>query len=224
MHLHTESRPASDRGMHHAAEAEADDGADAGGAGDSADHDADAKRNRIDGDGVGAVVPVCRACRAKRVDTEAQLHVLWQRVREDAQGVLGMEVPQMLAVSFFTGEASVADILQAGGAGAELGRFTDAAAGGRIQIRRHLPSDLAYETLAHELGHAWVAAHGRGGMPLLEEEGFCQWVSAKLLTARGMHRRRALLEARDDAFGRAYQAWRALERGGVNPVDMLRHH
>lgn len=167
--------------------------------------------------------PMCRACRDTRVDTEAELLALWDRVRLDAERGLRMRIPEGVEVSFFVGERARLDIGHVGGAGAELGRFSADGAGGRIHIQRHLPRALAYDTLAHELGHAWVAAHVEGGMPLLEEEGFCQWVSAKLLHARGMHRRRALLDARTDALGEAYRGWLALERSGTDPVGMLRH-
>lgn len=167
--------------------------------------------------------PVCQSCHASRLDTDAELLALWHLVREDAEAHLGMRIPERVTVSFFSGTAGQKESTHATPAGTELGRFLRNGTGGRILVRRHLPRELTYETLAHEAGHAWVAAQVPDGMPFLEEEGFCLWVSAKLLTARGMHRRRILLDARADAFGQAYRAWLARERNGEDPPTLLQN-
>ena len=82
-----------------------------------------------------------------------------------------------------------------------------------IYIQRGMPTEMAFETLAHEYGHAWRNANGRMKVELIFEEGFCEWVSYKCLLKAGyMERAKKKLENKDPIYGLGLRKMLTLEK------------
>lgn len=101
----------------------------------------------------------------------------------------------------------------------ELGLFRARGRRQDILILDGLPEDLAWETVAHELAHAWQHQHyPRMRDPLLVE-GFAQWVAEAV--CHRFHRRSGLqkLRQRPDLYGQGFRLFQALEvAGGLDMV------
>jgi len=104
----------------------------------------------------------------------------------------------------------------------EMGKFV--AKGGKeyIFILSDMPRGLCYETIAHELGHAWIHENVEPRPTPMLEEGFAEWVAAQVLRKKGYLNHLQKLEARDDLYGQGYQRFRDAEkRGGHRAVLRL---
>ena len=78
-----------------------------------------------------------------------------------------------------------------------------------ILALRGLPRLNLSMVLAHELGHAWVVQHRIAGLPLVVEEGFCEYCSYLWLTAsrdpRAPYQLERLVRNPDPVYGDGYR-------------------
>jgi hypothetical protein len=93
-----------------------------------------------------------------------------------------------------------------------LGFFVLAHGASVIYVERGLPRGLLLGTLAHELGHAWQAAHAPSLREPLLCEGFAEWVAHHILIASGLRSMAARATRRDDIYGRGLRHFLAVER------------
>lgn len=96
----------------------------------------------------------------------------------------------------------------------ELGIYVNFDNRPRILILDAIPVDLAYETVAHEVAHAWQAQHFPNVTEPVLVEGFAQWVAEHVCYT---HDRRSGLEKireRDDLYGRGFRVIRNIENMG----------
>jgi len=98
----------------------------------------------------------------------------------------------------------------------ELGLFTVNGRKTRVLILDHLPEDSAWETIAHELAHAWQHEHFPQVDDPLIAEGFAQWVADRI--CHDAYRRSGLerMRGRNDVYGYGLRVMQMLEdQGGV---------
>jgi len=108
----------------------------------------------------------------------------------------------------------------------ELGLFRIFRGEPLILILDAIPVDLAYETVAHEMAHAWQTEHFPDVTEPVLIEGFAQWVAEHVCYRH--HRRSGLvkLRERDDLYGHGFRVVRNVEnrfgRDGV--LELLRRN
>lgn len=85
-----------------------------------------------------------------------------------------------------------------------------------VAILRGLPDALFRLVAVHELGHAWLAVHQAIGLPLWQEEGFCQWLAHRYLLGLGTetyrHQVRQIERRDDDTYGDGFRRIANLEK------------
>lgn len=101
----------------------------------------------------------------------------------------------------------------------ELGAFRARGPEREILILDILPEDLAWETIAHEMAHAWQNQHYPRCDDAVLAEGFAQWVSEGVCY-RAWHRRGLeKLRTREDFYGQAFRAIQQIEtRDGLDGI------
>jgi hypothetical protein len=100
----------------------------------------------------------------------------------------------------------------------ELGLFTVVGSKREVLILEGLPEDLLWETVAHELAHAWQHQHYPQAGDLLIVEGFAQWVAEHLCHLHGRRSGLVKLQRRNDFYGQAFRVINDIEiRGGGVP-------
>lgn len=137
--------------------------------------------------------PLCSRCQKEIISTEEQLRALFEEVQRTAQNSLGLKVnlnPQR--VHFAT------DQQLKGGDDPEhtkkLGLCMPKFLGffllrQDIYIKSRMPRTMTIDSLAHEYGHAWLNVNCKRKLTPIEEEGFAEWVSYKVLYKSGMGQR-----------------------------------
>ncbi|WP_157591505.1 protein DA1 [Saccharothrix syringae] len=158
----------------------------------------------------------CPTCAAQAVDDpgEARRHIPAVRAEMAA---LGIRLDQRVRVTLVEPDALVT-----GSRGLCLGRtlkrtwidtsVTDVLG---IEIARGLTGTHFGATVAHEMGHAWLAQRGAPPLPHRLEEGVCELFSGAWLkrrrTAFAAELRQAALDNPDEVYGAGYR----LVRGAV---------
>ncbi len=95
--------------------------------------------------------------------------------------------------------------------GNEMGLMQQHGSVAVLLVQDGLPVEVAYETIAHEWAHAWVAQNARFKLSTETEEGFCQWVASKILLAKGFEASLDILRNRDDLYGTGYRRMEHME-------------
>jgi len=95
---------------------------------------------------------------------------------------------------------------------AELGEFRRKGDRFTITVLESLPEETLYETLAHELAHAWQAENPVPNQRLIVKEGFAQWVASKVLKEFRFENSLKRLKTRDDLYGEGYRLMESIER------------
>lgn len=187
-------------------------------------------------DATGAHLPdgrqVCRACFSTSVEGQARVRQIAGKIRPLMQQILGKPltpVPVRVvdthelqrvyrggtrpdgATNTSTAPQSVVS---------ELGVFRIEGGVREILILDALPEDMAWETIAHEMAHAWQAEHYPDCTEFDLVEGFAQWVAEKVCDHMGRRSGLEKLRHRQDAYGRAYRIVAAIEQnhgvGGIH--------
>ncbi len=83
----------------------------------------------------------------------------------------------------------------------ELGLFIASGSSRRVLILDGLPTDSAWETIAHELAHAWQFQHYPQATDPLIVEGFAQWVAAEICRQTDKRSGLERLYRRGDDYG-----------------------
>ncbi len=94
----------------------------------------------------------------------------------------------------------------------ESGRFIQVNDDFTIKILKGLSRDLCIEIIAHELAHAWQAENFPNLKDKLHQEGFAQWVAAKVVEDYRFDRLLERFDARDDVYGDGYRLMMRLEK------------
>ena len=165
---------------------------------------------------------LCAGCEQTSVHG-AQAHwELASRAAGEIESFLGapLAIPPIQVVNLDQLNVAVADMgRHREGAAAtaihELGMFRVRGRAQEILVLDGLPEDLAMETMAHELAHAWLHQHVPGERQPVLEEGFAQWV-AEAVCHRTYHRSGLKrIRQRPDLYGDGFRLVEALEiRGG----------
>lgn len=87
----------------------------------------------------------------------------------------------------------------------ELGKFVRVGNSFEIRILSGQPRDWAWETVAHELAHAWQSEYNPDLNDSAWEEGFAQWAAEIVLHDQGKDEQLERLRLRDDFYGQAYR-------------------
>lgn len=108
------------------------------------------------------------------------------------------------------------------------GRKTHSVTIDYVAIVAGLPRVLCEAVLAHEVGHVWLIQHGVRGLARRDEEGFCELLAHRRLTAIGGVEAdvyaRAIASNPDPVYGDGYRALAALNarHGFAALVETLR--
>jgi len=101
----------------------------------------------------------------------------------------------------------------------ELGVFTVSGRKTEILVLDALPEDLAWQTIAHEMAHAWQHQHYPMASELVIVEGFAQWVAEQIAHKHFKRTGLEKLRNRRDLYGRGFRVMTRLEdRGGKELV------
>jgi hypothetical protein len=82
-----------------------------------------------------------------------------------------------------------------------------------IYLLSYLPYSIALGTISHELGHSWLSENVL--LPLQSKkyiEGFCEWISYKILKHFNYHQQAEFILDRDDAYGEILQRILSIEK------------
>lgn len=160
--------------------------------------------------GVEAPEKVCVRCRAKAVTSPEEARQLYHQVRDWLEGDLNLAWSWTISLRL-TSDLPEAVGIEGKSGFRELGAFLREGESGTVVLLEGLPRDLLIETLAHELAHAWQAENCPPKSTLLWKEGFAQWVAAKALDGFNCEEALAILEHRQDLYGKGYRMIRELE-------------
>jgi len=97
--------------------------------------------------------------------------------------------------------------------GRNLGLFHRKANKMNIYIQSHLPLQMTLGTICHELGHAWQSENIIiENQPLELKEGFCEWVSYKVLMKYGYQGQAEMISSRKDLYGKGFKNISQIEK------------
>jgi len=149
--------------------------------------------------------PVCSECLPTVVETQERFLAIYDDCRRLVLDLLEQSVVHEIKVSVVEDIAAVRKKAGLASDKQELGLFQRTGDDYRIYILNGITAALAYETLSHEWAHAWCAEQGHPDHAQWVEEGFCQWVAAQVLQAKGFVRGLKILASRDDLYGQGYR-------------------
>jgi len=154
---------------------------------------------------------VCPKCRAEAVTDPLEVRRVFTEVRRFIEADLALKTPEGIALELQEdlGATTAAAPLQTY---RELGAFVRTGNKPRIVIQEGLPRPLLYETLAHELAHAWQSERAVRNQRLLVKEGFAQWVAGKVLAKYGHEAALRSLRSRSDLYGQGFRLMEGIER------------
>ena len=148
---------------------------------------------------------MCEECHATSINDLKKANMIYKEVKSILKNNLGIELKRTYdfkLVYLKSGEPESPISIN------ELGLYKENANERTIYILTSLPKAQFYETVAHELTHAWQAEN----TPRLKRdeirEGMAQWVAAKVLEYKGYGYKRKLahLEERTDyPYGTGYK-------------------
>lgn len=164
------------------------------------------------GSTIGGKRPVCSGCMKTVILDDKVLKKMYAETVEVIRKYLGEEIYHVPEISMAEDIADVRE--KAGedkGSGGELGLFQRKNNEYRIFVLYGITEELARETLAHEWAHAWFSENGNPKHPQWVEEGFCQWVASRVLRVKGHTRGLAILQKRDDLYGKGYRYIQSIE-------------
>lgn len=166
------------------------------------------------GSTISGTRPVCGGCMKTVILDMDVIRALYAEVVKEADELLSESIrrtPKLLMVPDIAAVRENVGYTEA--SGSELGLFKRKGNATSIYVLYGITKALAVETLAHEWAHAWFDENGHAQHPQWVQEGFCQWVASKVLAKRGYKRSLAVLEAREDLYGKGFRYVRDLERG-----------
>lgn len=157
--------------------------------------------------------PTCPTCAKTAVRTEAEIKAIFSECKKIIAAEIGESLYHEVPLTMIADISTIRQTKGLASAGKELGLFHRKGEAYRIYILYGLPRRMAYETLAHEWAHAWFAENGNRRQTQQTEEGFCQWVAAKVLKRKKLTRTLRILRERKDAmYGDGYRFIRQLEK------------
>ncbi|MEQ8822695.1 MAG: hypothetical protein RLY93_20855 [Sumerlaeia bacterium] len=175
----------------------------------------------------------CARCSGNALAGETMYGEIAKSLAQDFQSLLGkpLSLPQIRAVSQQELDAAMAgaDPSMTGLANDDpdrtvhnMGLFRVRTFGQReILIVDRLTEDSAWETIAHEMAHAWQHQHyPRLSDPFLSE-GFAQWMAEELCYRHGRRSGLDRLRRRSDFYGVAYRVVAQIEAQGGGPQAVL---
>ncbi|MFW9923013.1 MAG: hypothetical protein ACFFDW_06960 [Candidatus Thorarchaeota archaeon] len=149
---------------------------------------------------------ICVECQRSAVISEEQLQKLVE-IAIDGMSKIGLEIGQSINYRVISKKLLDRKIKEAGvevTAGRNLGLFQRKDEKMNIYIQSHLPMQIALGTICHELGHAWQSENVIIDQSLQTREGFCEWVSYKILNMSGYQGQAELILGREDIYGKGF--------------------
>ncbi|NHJ86385.1 MAG: hypothetical protein FK734_13055 [Asgard group archaeon] len=166
---------------------------------------------------------VCLECERSAISSDDQLNDL---IKSATKGLkeLGIEIPVDINYRLISKKLLDKRIEESGAeisAGKNLGLFVRKESMINIFLQTHLPLQMALGTLCHELAHAWQSKNVIiNDQPLYLREGFCEWVSYKVLKRYGYHGQAELILSRDDIYGKGFQRFLEYEKANGLPATI----
>ena len=158
---------------------------------------------------------ICFECQRSAIITEEQLNDLINTANNGLAS-FGLKINHKINYRLISRNLLNKRIKESGvdiAAGKNLGLFQRKEDKMNIYIQSHLPIQLALGTICHEIAHAWLSENVRiKTQPLHIREGFCEWVSYKILQKYGYHGQAELILSRDDIYGLGFQKFLEFEK------------
>jgi len=158
---------------------------------------------------------ICIECQKTAITSDVELQQVIELAKAGLQE-LGLEIPLPINYRLISKKLLDKRIQQAGvaiTAGKNLGLFQRKEGRVDIFIQSHLPIQMALGTVSHELAHAWQSENLiNQNQPLHIREGFCEWVSYKILKKHGYHGQADLILSREDLYGLGFQKFLGYEK------------
>ncbi|HUT81315.1 MAG TPA: hypothetical protein VMZ29_08945 [Candidatus Bathyarchaeia archaeon] len=158
---------------------------------------------------------ICNECQRSAITTEEQLAEL---IATAISGLadLGLKLVHDINYRLISKKLLDRRINESGAAvtaGRNLGLFQRKDDKITIYLQSHLPIQMALGTLCHELAHVWQSENSiNKNQPVYIREGFCEWVSYKILQKCGYHGQAELILSRDDLYGLGFKKFLEYEK------------
>lgn len=173
---------------------------------------------------------MCTKCADSSITGSARMEEIAARVRPTMNRLLGREVERVTVRAVSLQE--LRRLFDRGGIQRssnvpegfiqEMGLFRIDGRTKEIVILDTIPEDIVWETIAHEMAHAWQIQHYPECKEDLLCEGFAQWVAEQVCIVHGRTSTLPQLRTRTDLYGRGYRLFRdAHARGGRDEVFRL---
>ncbi len=158
---------------------------------------------------------ICFECQRSAITTEKQLRELIDIAQKGIQK-LGLEINHKINYRLISKKMLDRRIRETGAAiadGRNLGLFQRKNEKMSIFLQSHLPLQLALGTICHELAHVWQSENviDRAQHKLIRE-GFCEWVSYKVLMLYDYHGQAELISSLDDIYGQGFKKFFEIEK------------
>ncbi len=151
---------------------------------------------------------ICVECQRSSISSEKQLAALVEKAEAGLLG-LGLEIDNTINFRLISKKLLDSRIKESGAevtAGRNLGLFQRKADKMNIFIQSHLPLQMSLGTISHEMGHAWQSENvSEPNQSLQIREGFCEWISYKVLMRFGYQGQAEMILSREDIYGRGFQ-------------------
>jgi hypothetical protein len=164
---------------------------------------------------------MCPRCRAEAVTDPGEIERVIAKIERFLEDELGMKVDPKIGIRL-EGELECPGSVSRNKSYRELGAFIQEGDRLEIVILENLPRPMLFETIAHELAHAWQAENAVAGQQIKIKEGFAQWVAGKVLRKNGFEGSLDSLRKREDLYGEGFRLMERIEnRSG--PGGVLRY-
>ncbi len=158
---------------------------------------------------------LCLSCSATAVTSPREAERLFAETRQRLERLLGMRLEAGLRFRFVdrpTLLARARELPDLRGETKTRGLFIQEGDRREILVMAGLPLQQTAGVMAHELAHAWQAEHCPGETSRLLREGFAEWVTYRVLLARGADKEAANLLRREDLYGRGFKRMLQIEK------------
>ena len=164
---------------------------------------------------------MCPRCRAEAVSDLREIERVVARIERFLEDELGMRIDPRIEIRL-AGDLEHLGPVSQNKSFRELGAFIQEGNRSEIVILENLPRPMLFETVAHELTHAWQAEHAVTGQQIKIKEGFAQWVAGKVLQKNGFEASLDSLRKRKDLYGEGYRLMERIEKRS-GPQGVLRY-
>ena len=158
---------------------------------------------------------ICVECQRSAITSDPQLLELVE-IAQKGLSKLGMDIDCHINFRLISKKLLDRKIKESGvevTAGRNLGLFQRKENKMTIYIQSHLPLQISLGTICHEIGHAWQSENVlEMNQSIQTREGFCEWVSYKILSLFGYQGQAQMILSREDIYGKGFQKILDIER------------